>query len=114
VLNALALSVIFEYFHSLIVILVAASLLAFLLNYPVSWMERREASRYSGILVALSVLLALGVTLVPLVLSAQQLVIRLPEWIDSGRHQLMVLNRWAENQGFRSILMLWLSKSMIA
>jgi len=43
VLNALALSVIFEYFHSLIVILVAASLLAFLLNYPVSWMERQGA-----------------------------------------------------------------------
>jgi len=29
---------------------------------------------------------------------AQQLVVRLPEWIDSG-HQLMVLNEWAETQG---------------
>lgn len=105
VLNALALSVIFEYFHSLIVILVAASLLAFLLNYPVGWMERQGAIREQVailvFLVALSILLALGVTLVPLVLSqAQQLVIRLPEWIDSGRHQLMVLNEWAETQGF--------------
>ena len=104
VLNALAVSAIFDYFHSLIVILVAASLIAFLLNYPVSWMERQGAQREQvAILVflaALSILLALGVTLVPLVLTqAQQLVARLPEWIDSGRYQLMMLNEWAENQG---------------
>ena len=104
VLNALAVSLIFDYFHSLIVILMAASLLAFLLNYPVSWMEhqgaRREQVAILVFLVALSILLALGVTLVPLVLTqAQQLVARLPEWIDSGRYQLMVLNGWAENQG---------------
>jgi len=57
---------------------------------------------------------ALGVTLVPLVLTqAQQLVVRLPEWIDSGRHQLMVLNEWAETQGlpinldvFKSMIMI--------
>lgn len=104
VLNAWAVSSIFDYFHSLIVILVAASLLAFLLNYPVGWMERQGAKREQVavlvFLLALSVLLALGVTLVPLVLTqAQQLVVRLPEWIDSGRRQLMFLNEWAENQG---------------
>jgi predicted PurR-regulated permease PerM len=105
VLNAWAISSIFAYFHSLIGILVAASLLAFLLNYPVSWMERQGARREQVavlvFLLALSVLLALGVTLVPIALTqAQQLVIRLPELIDSGRHQLMVLNEWAEKQGF--------------
>ena len=104
VLNAWAFSSIFAYFHSLIVILVAASLLAFLLNYPVSWMERQGARRDQVailvFLVTLSILLALGVTLVPIALSqAQQLVFRLPEWIDSGRHQLIVLNDWADNQG---------------
>ena len=105
VLNAWAISSIFAYFHSLIVILVAASLLAFLLNYPVSWMERQGAKREQVailvFLLALSIFLALGVTIVPLVLiQAQQLVARLPEWIDSGRHQLMLLNDWAEIQGF--------------
>ncbi|MBW4663345.1 MAG: AI-2E family transporter [Chroococcus sp. CMT-3BRIN-NPC107] len=105
VLNAWAVSSIFNYFNSLIVILVGASLLAFLLNYPVSWMESKGAKREQvAILVflaALSILLALGVTLVPLVLTqAQQLVIRLPEWIDSGRYQLLLLNQWADNQGF--------------
>lgn len=104
VLNFWAISSIFDYFHSLIVILVAASLLAFLLNYPVGWMERQGAKREQAailvFLVALSILLALGVTLVPRVLiQAQQLVARLPEWIDSGRYQLLVLNEWAENQG---------------
>lgn len=105
VLNAWAISSIFAYFHSLSGILVGASLVAFLLNYPVSWMEsqgaKREPVAILVFLLALSILLALGVTLVPLALTqAQQLVVRLPEWIDSGRRQLMVLNQWAENQGF--------------
>ncbi|RCJ36946.1 AI-2E family transporter [Nostoc minutum NIES-26] len=104
VLNGWAISAIFHYFHSLIVILVGASVLAFLLNYPVSWMERRGARREQVailvFLLALSILLALGVTLFPLALTqAQQLVARLPELIDSGRSQLMMLNEKAEVLG---------------
>lgn len=104
VLNTLAFSAIFDYFHSLIVILVAASLLAFLLNYPVSWLEhqgtKREQAAILVFLLALSVLVALGITLVPIALTqAQQLVTRLPEWIDSGRRQLMMLNQQAEVSG---------------
>lgn len=101
VLNAWAFSVIFNYFHSLVAILAGASLVAFLLNYPVSWMEHHGAQRQQAavlvFLVALSILLALGVTLVPLAFTqAQQLVSRLPEWIDSGRRQLLMLNERAE------------------
>ncbi|MBD2597002.1 AI-2E family transporter [Nostoc spongiaeforme FACHB-130] len=104
VLNGWALSAIFDYFHSLIVILVGASVLAFLLNYPVSWMERHGAKREQVavlvFLLALSILLALGVTLFPLALTqAQQLVARIPELIDSGRSQLMMLNEKAEILG---------------
>ncbi|MEM7555972.1 MAG: AI-2E family transporter [Cyanobacteria bacterium P01_A01_bin.84] len=104
VLNGWALSAIFNYFHSLIVILVGASVLAFLLNYPVSWLENRGISRQPVailvFLLALSILLALGVTLFPLALTqAQQLVARLPDLIDSGRSQLMVLNKTVENLG---------------
>jgi len=104
VLNGWAISAIFDYFHSLIVILVGASVLAFLLNYPVSWMERHGAKREQvAILVflsALSIILGLGVTLFPLALTqAQQLVARLPELIDSGRSQLMILNQKAESLG---------------
>ncbi|NQZ65182.1 MULTISPECIES: AI-2E family transporter [Cyanophyceae] len=101
VLNGWAVSVIFDYFHSLIVILVGASVLAFLLNYPVSLMEGRGAKREQVailvFLLALSILLALGVTLFPLALTqAQQLVARLPELIDSGRSQLLMLNEKGE------------------
>ncbi|MBH8563233.1 AI-2E family transporter [Nostoc sp. CENA67] len=104
VLNGWAISAIFHYFHSLIVILVGASVLAFLLNYPVSWMERQGAKREQVailvFLLALSILLALGVTLFPLALTqAQQLVARIPELIDSGRSQLMMLNEKAELAG---------------
>jgi predicted PurR-regulated permease PerM len=104
VVNGWAISAIFTYFHSLIVILVGASVLAFLLNYPVSWMEhqgaRREQVAILVFLLALSVLLALGVTLFPLALTqAQQLVARLPELIDSGRSQLMILNEKVEILG---------------
>jgi predicted PurR-regulated permease PerM len=86
------------------VILVGASVLAFLLNYPVSWMEKHGAKREQVailvFLLALSILLALGVTLFPLALTqAQQLVNRLPELIDSGRSQLMILNEKAEMMG---------------
>jgi predicted PurR-regulated permease PerM len=104
VLNGWAISAIFDYFHSLIVILVGASVLAFLLNYPVSWMERQGARREQVailvFLLALSILLALGVTLFPLALTqAQQLVARIPELIDSGRSQLMILNEKADTFG---------------
>ncbi|BCL34738.1 AI-2E family transporter [Nostoc sp. MS1] len=104
VLNGWAFSAIFDYFHSLIVILVGASVLAFLLNYPVSWMEhhgaRREQVAILVFLLALAILLALGVTLIPLALTqAQQLVARIPELIDSGRSQLMILNEKAETLG---------------
>lgn len=104
VLNGWAISAIFHYFHSLIVILVGASVLAFLLNYPVSWMERHGAKREQVailvFLLALSILLALGVTLIPLALTqAQQLVARIPELIDSGRSQLMMLNEKADSLG---------------
>lgn len=104
VLNAWAFSEIFGYFRSLLVILLVASLLAFLLNYPVSWLEKQGVRRGQAailvFLVTLLILLGLGVTLVPLALvQAQQLVARLPEWIDSGQHQLMILNDRVDTLG---------------
>jgi predicted PurR-regulated permease PerM len=104
VLNGWAIASIFNYFHSLIVILVGASVLAFLLNYPVSWMEQQGAKREQVailvFLLAVSILLALGLTLFPLALTqAQQLVARIPELIDSGRSQLMILNQKVEALG---------------
>lgn len=104
VLNAWAFSTIFGYFQSLFVILLVASLLAFLLNYPVGWLEDNGAKRGPATILvflgALLLLAALGVTLVPLAYTqAQQLVARLPEWIDSGQRQLVMLNDRVDNIG---------------
>ena len=101
VLNGWAVSAIADYFHSLIVILVGASLIAFLLNYPVGIMQRQGVPRGRAAIVvfllALSVLLAGGITLVPSALDqARQLVARLPEWFDSGQRQLIILNQQLE------------------
>ncbi len=106
VINAWALAVIFDYFHSLLVSLMAAALFAFLLNYPVSVLDRaapgqRKQASVIVFLLALSVILALGLTLVPLALTqAQQLVVSLPKWIDSGQKQLLTLNQQLDSMGF--------------
>lgn len=97
VLNAWAFSEIFGYFESLFVILLVASLLAFLLSYPVDWLEQRGVNRAQAaifvFLLTIFVLVGVGVTLVPLAFTqAQQLVARLPEWIDSGQRQLVMIN----------------------
>lgn len=104
VLNAWAFSTIFGYFQSLFVIILLASVQAFLLSYPVNWLEKKGIKRSQAAIVVflltLLIFLALGLTLVPLAYTqAQQLVARLPEWLDSGQHQLMRLNEWADQLG---------------
>jgi predicted PurR-regulated permease PerM len=105
VLNIWAASAIFNYFNSLLVIVIAASLLAFLLNYPVNLLQikgsNRERASIVVFLLSVSILLALGVTLVPLALQqAQQLISSLPKWIDSGKQQLLLFNMQLEGMGF--------------
>lgn len=90
VLNAWAFSSIFNYFQSLLVVLIVASLVAFILNYPVYWLQEKGVQRTQAAIIvflaALLVLGILGVTLLPLAIAqAQQLVTRLPEWFDSGQ-----------------------------
>ncbi|NJK40514.1 MAG: AI-2E family transporter [Acaryochloridaceae cyanobacterium SU_2_1] len=104
VLNFWALASISNYFGVLIAIVVVASLLAFLLNYPVSWCVRRGLNREpASIIVALltiSLLLGLGISLFPVAFNqAQQLVNRLPEWFESGRGQLILLSQQIEEKG---------------
>jgi predicted PurR-regulated permease PerM len=103
VLNAWAFARIFGYFQSLLVILLLAGVLSFIFSYPVNSLERKGFKRgQAAILVFLGaffLFVAIGVTLVPLAFNqAQQLVTRLPEWLDSGQNQLMRLderiNHW--------------------
>ncbi|MBF2028773.1 MAG: AI-2E family transporter [Oscillatoriales cyanobacterium C42_A2020_001] len=104
VLNAWAFSSIFSYFQSLLVLMIVASLFAFLLNYPVSWLQRRGTQRTQAAIVvfllALLGVLVLAVTLLPLAIAqAQQLVVRLPEWFDSGQRQLVMLDQRLTDMG---------------
>jgi predicted PurR-regulated permease PerM len=105
VLNFWAMYTISHYFGALVGILIIASLLSFLLNYPVSWIEqhggRREPASIVVFLLAISLLVALGLTLVPAAIAqAQQLAIRLPDLIESGRQQLIALSQRTEDLGF--------------
>ncbi len=104
VLNVWAFSTIFSYFQSLLVTVLVASLLSFFLNYPVNWLEKQGLKRGQAailvFLLSLFVLLVIGVTVLPLVLNqAQQLFVRLPEWFDSGKNQLLILDDRLVNLG---------------
>jgi predicted PurR-regulated permease PerM len=104
VLNFWAIASISQYFGVLIAIGIVASLLAFLLNYPVGWFERHGLRRGPAsiivFLLAISILFGLGITLIPIAFNqAQQLAARLPDWIESGRQQLIVLSAQAEERG---------------
>ncbi len=90
----------FENFQPLVTILVLASLLAFILNYPVSVLQQRGVKRNYAVslvfILALVILVALGITLLPIVLEQFNEIARLlPQWIDSSEEKLQSLNAWA-------------------
>ncbi len=91
---------IFAYFRSQLTIFLTATLLSFLLNYPVQWLSRFRLRRSLAILLVLlgsiSVLGVMGVLLVPpLVAQINDLTGRLPSWLDSGMAQMNALQTWA-------------------
>ncbi len=97
VLNVWAISVIFGYFRSILVTVLIAGLLAFLLSYPMGRLETLGLKRgYAATLVLVLALVGfsgLAIIVLPFVIDqGQQLVVRLPDWFDSGKTQLMVLD----------------------
>lgn len=94
----------FQYFQPIITVIVLASLFAFILDYPVSWLEHRQLERkYAVILVFATfilIVIAAGVTLVPIVLEQfNEMVKILPQRIDASEAKLHELNQWVVNQG---------------
>ncbi|MBD2728625.1 AI-2E family transporter [Nostoc sp. FACHB-892] len=86
-------------FQPVVTILVLATLLAFVLNYPVSVLQQRGVKRgYAVALVfilALVIIVGLGITLLPIVLEQfNEMVKVLPRWIDSSEEKLHILNDW--------------------
>lgn len=101
VLNAWLLIQTVNYLQPLVNILVIATVLSFLLDYPIkllqSWGIRRSWAVLGVLLVALSVLTVAAVTLVPVVVKqVNELLVRLPNWLASGTAQLEVLEAWAQ------------------
>ncbi len=92
-LNVWLLSVLFSYFQHPITIFSIATILAFLLNYPVKFFERARISRAQAViivlLVTLTVFVILGVTLVPMVIDqTNQLLDKIPDWLNSSQDNL--------------------------
>lgn len=99
-LNAWVALQIFQYFQSLIAICIIATLLAFILDYPVRLLTRLKVKRTRAVLLvlllALVFLVILGVTLIPTAINQlNELATRLPMWIESGSQQLQTLQTWA-------------------
>lgn len=89
-------------FQPLVTIFILATLLAFILNYPVSLLEQRGVKHgYAvGLVFTLTfvIISALGITLFPIVLQQfNEIVKLLPQWIDSSTEQLQIVNNWANS-----------------
>lgn len=98
-LNAWLASLLVRNFQPVVTILVLATLLAFVLNYPVSILQQRRVKRgYAVALVfilALIIVVALGITLLPIVLEQfNEMVKVFPQWIDSSEEKLQSVNNW--------------------
>jgi predicted PurR-regulated permease PerM len=99
----LALRVV-QYLQPLVTVFVLATLLAFILNYPVRFLQQRGVRRnYAVILVFLLTLLllgALGITLVPILLEQFNEIAKLiPNWINSGSQEVQAFQDWALGRG---------------
>lgn len=106
VLNFWAIATIANFLGVLIAIIVVASLVAFLLNYLVGWCVQRGIQRGpASIFVFLStiaLLTGLGLILFPVAFTqAQQLINRLPEWMESGRDQFILFSQDMEDRGLQ-------------
>jgi predicted PurR-regulated permease PerM len=105
VLNGWLLLVILQYFKSLITIAITATLLSFILDYPVKLLENLKIKRFLAVILVLlfvvSAVAVIGLTVVPIVIEQlNQLLEKLPSWLSSGSTQLQSLELWLQNRSF--------------
>ncbi|MGL6338605.1 MAG: AI-2E family transporter, partial [Waterburya sp.] len=105
VLNGWLLLLVFEYFQSLITIFATATLLSFILDYPVRFLEKRQIKRAIAVLIVLLagifLLSVIGVTIIPILLDQLNgLLERLPVWVASGSEQAKAFEIWADERNF--------------
>ncbi|MCC5636194.1 AI-2E family transporter [Nostoc sp. CHAB 5844] len=102
-LNVWLLSVLFNYFKHPITILSIAAILAFLLNYPVKFFERARITRTQAVIIVLlmtlTLVVILGVTLVPIVIDQTiQLLNKIPDWLTASQANLEQLEAFAQKR----------------
>lgn len=100
VLNGWLLLLTLEYFKSIINIFVTATLLSFLLDYPVQRLQnyglKRTIAILGVLLITLIIFMILGITLIPMIIQQfDTLIERFPSWIESGTQQVKTLESWA-------------------
>ncbi|OCR02146.1 AI-2E family transporter [Oscillatoriales cyanobacterium USR001] len=114
-LNGWLLLLLAKELQPLVSILITATLIAFLLDYPIRFLQDRGLKRsLAGAFVLLLFLLLLATLLLFLVpviwQQANELIIRLPEWLKSGQQQLEALQTWATEQQFPLIISTYLNQ----
>ncbi|MBW4612211.1 MAG: AI-2E family transporter [Desmonostoc vinosum HA7617-LM4] len=89
----------FQSFQPLVTIFILATLLAFILNYPVSILQRQGVKRNYAValvfILTLVFIISVGITLLPIALEQFHEMVRLlPQWIDSSEEKVQILNTW--------------------
>ena len=105
VLNGWLLILVCEYFESIVTIFLTATLLSFILDYPVRYIEQRGLPRAIAILTVLLIGILLlgiiGVTVIPILLDQLNgLLERLPSYVASGSEQAKAFEIWADERNF--------------
>jgi predicted PurR-regulated permease PerM len=105
VLNGWLLLVVLQYFKSLITIAITATLLSFILDYPVKLLENLKIKRFLAVIFVLlfvvSAVAVIGLTVLPIIIEQlNQLLEKLPSWLSSGSTQLQSLELWLQNRNF--------------
>jgi len=100
-LNVWLVTQVFRYFEGLLTILMAAAILAFLLNYPVRLFQRAELTRPQAVtlvlFVTVTILGIVGVTIVPIITDQiTQLVAKIPGWLEASADNIRTLDSWAK------------------
>jgi predicted PurR-regulated permease PerM len=103
-LNLWVVSQLFRYFEHLITILTIATLVAFLLNYPVKILERLHIKRVPSVIAVLfaatMLLVILGVTVVPSAIEqTTQLIQQVPEWLRASNENINGWEEWGKGKG---------------
>ncbi len=102
-LNGWVLLLVFHYFQPLPNILIIATLIAFLIDYPIQFLQRwwgqRNLAVLAVLLLATVIFTILILIFVPLVIKQlNELVLSLPSWFIAGKQQLKLLQDWAIEQ----------------